>query len=122
MTTNILSPFFKGIFFVMILITAFSSCSKKCKDENPRARINNQGTDKADVQIKTSGGNTENINNIYTGQVSPWVSYAPGQLEFTINVSGSTDTVVLVTMSSCWEYDINIDTADRVYTTPVKRD
>ena len=48
-------------FFVSL--TVLSSCSE-CDNENPRARVSNMGTDDVSVQIKTSGGNTENINNI----------------------------------------------------------
>ena len=45
------------------MIVVMDSC-KKCKGEDPSARIINNGTDKASVQIKTSGGFTVNINNV----------------------------------------------------------
>ena len=39
----------------IISMFGFNSC-KKCKGEDPSARIINNGTEKASVQIKTSGG------------------------------------------------------------------
>jgi len=39
----------------IISMFGFNSC-KKCKGEDPSAKIINNGTQKASVQIKTSGG------------------------------------------------------------------
>ena len=50
--------------FLMVIMLAglftltMNSC-KKCKNEDPRARVVNNGTKVASVQIKTSEGNTE---------------------------------------------------------------
>ena len=41
-----------------LLAITFNSC-KKSVNEDPRARIINNGTQKASVQIKTSNGNSE---------------------------------------------------------------
>ena len=107
--------------FLFIAIFA-SSCSDACDGEEPRARIVNNGSDKASVQIKTSGGNTENINNIESGTMSDWRSFAAGETEFTVVVTGSTDTLVLVTMLECYEYSINISSADQVTSSAVERE
>ena len=113
----------KCIFISMILITGLYGCSDDCENEEPRARVNNNGTDKASVQIKTSGGSTENINNIEIGQASAWTSYAPGQTEFTITIQGVPgDTLIIVNMLSCWEYDIIIDSLNQVSSSPRERD
>lgn len=93
---------------------------KKCRNEDPRARIINNGTQKASVQIKTSGGNTVNINNIDPGTASEYSSYAPGQVTFTITVS-SNDYVLVVDMAECFEYDIAIDANNVVTSTPTDR-
>jgi hypothetical protein len=70
-TTKFLMTFIlAGLFAISI-----NSC-KKCKDEDPRAKIINNGTQKASVQIKTSGGNTENINNVDAGTSSSYSIYA----------------------------------------------
>lgn len=103
-------------------VTLGTGCSDACDGEEPRARIVNNGSDKASVQIKTSGGNTENINNIETGTMSDWRSFAAGETEFTVVVTGSTDTLVLVTMLECYEYSINISSADQVTSSAVERE
>lgn len=104
----------KNIKIVMLalILAAFSlstfSCKKKCKDENPNARIINNGTQKASVQIKTSGGNTVNINNVDPSTSSPYSNYAPGEVVFTITVS-NVNYVDTVPMINCYNYDISID-------------
>lgn len=108
---------------VLFITIGFTGCSNSCNSEQPRARINNNGTDKASVQIKTSAGNTENINNIETGQISDWRSYAAGDIEFTVAIQGvSGDTVMVVSMTECWEYDIIIDSLNHVSSLPHERD
>ncbi len=120
------SPSTTRIFYAFILclaIGALSACSDHCKNERPRAKITNNGTDKASVQIKTSGGNTENINNIESGQVSDWRSYAAGATEFTVAIKNvSPDTMISVYMLECWEYDIQIDSLNRISSTPLERE
>lgn len=110
-------------FILCSTIGGLSACSDHCKNERPRAKITNNGTDKASVQIKTSGGNTENINNIESGQVSDWRSYAAGATEFTVAIQNvSPDTMISVYMLECWEYDIQIDSLNRVSSIPLERD
>jgi hypothetical protein len=103
----------------LMLLFAFTNCSKKCDNENPRARIFNLGTKDAKVQIKTSGGNTENLNNVAPGTVSEYRSYAAGLIEFTISVS-NVDYKKVVVMGNCFEYDIAIDANNNI--TAVGRD
>ncbi len=104
---------------VGLMVTAASGC-KKCRNEDPRARIINNGTDKASVQIKTTGGNTVNINNIEPGTSSDYSSYAAGEVMFTISVN-SNDYVAIVDMGNCYEYDIAIDANNVIVTTPTNR-
>ncbi|HBS86160.1 MAG: hypothetical protein A2W91_07610 [Bacteroidetes bacterium GWF2_38_335] len=102
-----------------LVIMAISSC-KECKNEDPRARIINEGTDVASVQIKTTGGNTENINNIEPGTASEFRSYAPGMIKFTVSIDTS-DYVIEVEMSECFEYDIKIDENNNLTSVPTDR-
>ena len=109
--------------FTLVLIGLFAftmnSCNK-CKNESPRARIINNGTQKASVQIKTSGGNTENINNVDPGTSSEYTSYAPGDVQFTITVS-SEDYVKTFNMLDCYDYDIAIDGNNNITSLPIDR-
>ena len=108
----------------MVLIAGLFSITlsgcKKCKGEDPTARIINNGTQKASVQIKTSGGSTVNINNVDPGTSSPYSSYAAGQVTFTIKVN-TVDYVKTVDLSNCYEYDIAIDANNNITSTPIDR-
>jgi hypothetical protein len=101
-------------------ILVFDSC-KNCRRENPRARIVNNGSDKVSVQVKTTGGNTVNINNILAGNQSDYAFYAPGIVQFTIAFQVAADTSFSVTMAECWEYDILINANDKVSSVPADR-
>ena len=107
------------IILSVFMVVAMNSC-KKCKGEDPSARIINNGTNKASVQIKTSGGNTVNINNVDPGTSSPYSSYAAGQVTFTITVN-STNYVKTVDLSQCFDYDIAIDANNVITTTAIDR-
>ena len=108
-----------AIIFIGLFAITMNSC-KKCKDEDPRARIINNGTQKASVQIKTSGGNTVNINNVDPGTSSEYSSYAKGQVTFTITVK-SVDYVKSFDMGKCYEYDIAIDANNNITSSPIDR-
>ncbi|MER2999168.1 hypothetical protein [Pontibacter populi] len=101
-----------------LFMAGMSSCDK-CDDENPRARVINQGTLEASVQIKTSNGNTENINNVMPNSTSAASSYAKGTVTFTITLD-KTELVETVQMDTCHEYDIVIDVNNNIST--VSRD
>jgi hypothetical protein len=107
------------IFIGLFLVLSISSC-KKCKGEDPRARIINNGTKKASVQIKTSGGNTVNINNIEPGTSSEYSSYAPGQVTFVVTVA-NTNFEKTYEMKQCFDYDIAIDANNNITSTPTDR-
>jgi len=107
------------IILVGLFAITMSGC-KKCKDENPRARIINNGTQKASVQIKTSAGNTVNINNIDPSTSSAYASYAAGQITFTITVSSNNYEKTFY-MGKCYDYDIAIDGNNNITSTPIDR-
>ncbi len=111
--------FLIAILLIGVAIISLNSC-KKCKGEDPSAKIINNGTIKASVQIKTSEGNTVNINNVDPGTSSSYVSYAAGLVTFTITVS-SNDYVETVQMEECYDYDIAIDANNNITTTAIDR-
>ncbi len=122
---NILQKKMKNFKFLVTLLIAglflitMNGC-KKCKGENPKARIINNGTQKASVQIKTSNGNTENINNVDPGTSSAYSSYAAGLITFTIDVN-SKPYVKIVELSTCYNYDIAIDANNNITATAINR-
>lgn len=111
-------------YLVLILLLSVASIGlnscNKCKGENPSARILNNGTEKASVQIKTSNGNTVNINNVDPGTASPYSSYAPGEIVYTITVA-NVNYVETVLMADCFDYDIAIDANNNITTTAIDR-
>jgi hypothetical protein len=107
--------------FIILIFSTFSlqSC-KKCKKENPRARVFNQSSKVVSVQVKTSGGNTENLNNIPPNTSSEYRSYSSGIVKFTINIDKK-DITVEVAMGKCFEYNILIDANENVVSQPTDR-
>lgn len=106
-----------------IMALGLGSC-KKCNNEDPRARVVNNGTKSVSVHIETSGGNTININNIDGGQISEYRTYAAGDVEFTITIGNGGATIIdtiKVVMENCYEYDINIDGNNVVTSVPTDR-
>lgn len=101
------------LILILIASSAFFVSCKKCKNEDPSARIINNGNIKCSVQIMTSGGNTVNVNNIQPGETSSYASYAPGLVTFTVSV-GSNNYVETVEMYQCFNYDIVLDANNNV--------
>jgi hypothetical protein len=114
-----ISKIFLTILIAGIFAITMNSC-KKCRNEDPRAKIINNGTQKASVQIKTSNGSTVNINNVDPGTSSPYSSYTAGQVTFTIKVN-TIDYVKTVNLSTCFDYDIAIDANNNITSTPIDR-
>jgi len=99
-----------------------AACSDDCNLENPTVRLVNYGTAKADIQIKTSGGNTENINNIQPGSSSPSRSFAPGEIEFTITIQGEPAPVVYqLNVFFCMDYTVSINPDNSISATGEQR-
>ncbi|GHA81382.1 hypothetical protein [Pontibacter akesuensis] len=108
----------KRILFLstLVVFAATMSGCDKCSGEDPRARVINNGTKEASVQIKTTGGNTENLNNVPAGTSSEHRGYAAGAVTYTITL----DKAVYeesVDMRECYEYDIVIDANNNITTT-----
>lgn len=108
-------------FFLILLTLNLASCSG-CDNENPRARVTNLGTDVVSVQIKTTGGNTENINNIDPDSSSPYVSYSPGAITYTIVLKDNTELVEIVDLAFCTDYQITVENDNTITTSATKRE
>ncbi|MBK8943641.1 MAG: hypothetical protein IPM32_00075 [Ignavibacteriae bacterium] len=111
---------------IYLLVIAFCltvfGCSN-CDGENPTVKLVNNGSGKADIQIKTSGGNTENINNVLVGTVSSKRSFDEGNIEFTINIQGVNEPIVYnLKVSSCRDYIVTINADNSVEGSSSERD
>ncbi|MBK8943658.1 MAG: hypothetical protein IPM32_00165 [Ignavibacteriae bacterium] len=108
--------------FVITFGLMLLGCSN-CDGENPTIKLVNNGTGKADIQIKTSGGNTENINNILVGSASSKRSFDEGNIEFTINIQGVNEPIVYnLKVSSCRDYVVRINVDNSVEGSSSERD
>ena len=95
---------------MLVGLVLFTACDDGCEKRNPSVVLVNNATEKADIQIKTSGGNTENINNIQPSISSEKRSFAPGDIEFTVTIQGVQDPVEYVLATSyCTEYTVTIN-------------
>jgi len=100
----------KKIAFIISLCFSLFLLGCGCDGEDPSVVLTNNGTGKADIQIKTSGGNTENINNIMPGTSSERRTFKSGDIEFTINIQGVNDPVVYVLRANnCNDYIVKIN-------------
>ena len=109
------------LIFLSVSIS-FIGCDS-CEGENPSVQLINNGTGKADIQIKTSGGNTENINNIEPGTSSERRAFESGAIEFTISIQGVNDDVVYVLQADyCHDYTVTINPDNTVSSSGDERD
>jgi len=77
------------IFLVAIFAIALVGCSTN-PDTPPRFRVRNDRTTDASLQVKTSGGNTININNVKPNTTSEYQEVATGLVEITATIQGQT--------------------------------
>lgn len=100
---------------LLFTITFILGCSEVCDGEDPSVVLFNNGLTKADIQIKTSGGNTENINNIQPGEYSEKRYFSPGLIEFTVAVQGIQENLeYTLTADYCTEYAVSINSDSTV--------
>ena len=113
------TPSFLPLLFLSLVALTATSC-KKCQDEDPRARIANNGSQVASVQVKTSGGNTVNVNNVAAGVTSDYANYAAGQTTVTLKVN-NIDYSKTFDASQCHEYTVAIDRNNVITVTDTDR-
>jgi len=71
----------------LIFLFTIVSCSD---EENPKFRIFNEGTTKANIQVQTSGGNTININDVEPGEKTAYQSAAEGNIVVKAGIQNET--------------------------------
>jgi hypothetical protein len=100
-----------GLCLSLIFLTA--GCG--CKGESPTVTLVNNTATKANIQIKTSNGNTENINNVDPGWRSAARPFASGSIEFTIAIQGVVDPIVYtLPVGDCTDYVLLINADNTV--------
>jgi hypothetical protein len=103
--------------YILLLMTSglfFLNCGK-CDNEPPSVTLVNNGTAKADIQIKTSEGNTENVNNVMPGTTAPKRTFIAGKIEFTIGFQGDTSSIKYdLETQNCNDYTVIIKSDNTV--------
>ena len=77
-----------GVLSIIFIIT-ITGCGTEAE---PEFRINNQRSTKANVQIQTSGGNTININDVLSAQITAFQKVAEGNVIVTAGLQNETVT------------------------------
>lgn len=68
--------------FTLAFLVSLGACSKD--EAAPQFRIANERSEKANVQIQASGGNTININDVLAGQTTAYQSSSEGAIVATV--------------------------------------
>ena len=95
-----------------VFVVTMNSC-KKCRNDDPRVKIINNGTQKASVQIKTSSGSTSTINNVDPGTSTPFSNHTVGEITVTIKVN-NIDYVKVQNVNTCFDYIVTIQTDNNI--------
>jgi len=76
------------------LLAVAAGCSTDPEDSPPKFRVSNERTTNASLQVKTSGGNTININNVTPGQITEFSEVAEGVVDVTVTIQGETNAIM----------------------------
>lgn len=109
-----------SVLYISLLLVFFSSC-KKCNNENPSARVVNNGTAEASLQITASDGDVVAISDLGKGVISSEKSYASGSTTIvgTIENQQLNETVEMI---ECTAYDITITSENKIMVFSTKKE
>ncbi len=98
---------------IVVLLLSLSGCAGasipgKNGGISPRFRVQNTCKTDAILQIKTSGGNTININNVAPGTISAYQEVAPGIVEVTIMIQGDSNNPYIGTFVAVYNQTFTI--------------
>lgn len=105
----------KAVAFVLglTILMVFANSCQKCNNDDPTARVLNNGTSEANLQITSADGDIISITDLPNGSISSVKSYAPG----TTTINGTIEGLPLtgsVSMSECKSYDITINGDNKI--------
>src|SRR5690554_8046106 len=96
----------------LLFVTFLASSCKKCNNENPTARILNNGISSVDMQITASDGSIVTIFELAKDGIHPSKEYASGSTTIQYTIEGVEQTDVF-TLNTCTSYDITINSNNR---------
>lgn len=86
-----------------------------CVDQDPQARITNNGTISITLQIATLDGTIlHTVQDLAPGNTSSYLTFAPSDIIFNVikNTTGVTDDKVVFTMGQCMSFDMEVDSSN----------
>ncbi|MBO6606365.1 hypothetical protein [Psychroserpens sp.] len=95
----------------VISAATLNSNPPPCSDQDPQARITNNGTIPVTLEIATVDGTIlHTVADLAPGNVSGYLTFAPGEIIFNIekNTTGESDEKLFYTMNQCMSFDIEI--------------
>ncbi len=97
------------------------STDSSCNDQDPKARITNNGTVDVDLEIYDIDGNLiAHEYNLEPGHHSDWKDFSSGEVSFLVSISNS-DKLVVVEMGTCMMFDMEIGTNNQLVSdTPIQ--
>ncbi len=80
----------KRILFILVGLSMVWGLFGCDPEKPPKFRVKNDRGADASLQVKTSGGNTININNVKPGTLSAYQDVAAGKTDITVDIQGET--------------------------------
>lgn len=94
-----------------VVTDTFNSNPPPCADQDPQARITNNGTIAVTLEIATLDGTIlHTVADLAPGSVSGYLTFAPGDIIFNVakNTTGESDEKLFFTMNQCMSFDIEL--------------
>lgn len=91
--------------------TLFQDTQDPCVDQDPRARISNNGSTSVTLEIANLEGTIlHTVADLSPGNVSGFLTFAPDNMVFIVTkgTTGVADEKVTYDMTSCMSYDMEI--------------
>ena len=85
-----------------------TATDSSCSNQDPMARITNNGTEDVDLQIYDAAGNLiAQEDEIEPGEQSNWINFSCGETAFLVNIGGS-DKLITIEMGTCMMFDMEV--------------
>lgn len=88
--------------------TGATATDSACNNQDPKARITNNGTEDVDLQIYDVAGNLiAQEDDVEPGEQSDWINFSCGETTFLVSNGGS-DKLITIEMGTCMMYDMEV--------------
>ena len=102
----------KRLMLILALALVVAGCNSV-----PRARVHNRLADKVNVSLKTTTGNTLNINDVASGTFSGYIDVPEGLLRITVSTTHTNPADVNFTFVKGNSYTVQVDSGVTPITT-----